>query len=178
MCSNNIFGHFLVVRWIFFIINLIVQETWPKLWAFAWTIANLIYFFNLNCQKKKKTDRLWHCTKLWAFAWTIATISTLLAMWAGTKPWFWPVVLVAYLASLVGSLAKHTEVFSLSNRYFLRNSQITCLCSWCDGLTERLEKELIDLLPEAISEGIKVTPPPYGTDSAWFGAKIVSNVRS
>ncbi|XP_064999150.1 actin-related protein 8-like isoform X2 [Musa acuminata AAA Group] len=43
------------------------------------------------------------------------------------------------------------------------------------GLPERLEKELHKLLPPLISEGIKVIPPPYGTDSAWFGAKIISN---
>ncbi|KAJ4773263.1 Actin family protein [Rhynchospora pubera] len=46
------------------------------------------------------------------------------------------------------------------------------------GLPERLEKELSKLLPESMSEGIKVSPPPYGTDSAWFGAKIVSNVST
>ncbi|MQL79853.1 hypothetical protein Taro_012287 [Colocasia esculenta] len=44
------------------------------------------------------------------------------------------------------------------------------------GLPERLEKELFSLLPSSISEGIKVIPPPYGVDSAWFGAKILSNV--
>ncbi|CAA6670780.1 unnamed protein product [Spirodela intermedia] len=46
------------------------------------------------------------------------------------------------------------------------------------GLPERLEKELIRLLPPSISEGIKVLPPPYGVDSAWYGAKIVSNVST
>ncbi|KAJ3678368.1 hypothetical protein LUZ60_002171 [Juncus effusus] len=46
------------------------------------------------------------------------------------------------------------------------------------GLAERLEKEVRNILPKAISEGIKVIPPPYGTDSAWFGAKIVSNVST
>lgn len=46
------------------------------------------------------------------------------------------------------------------------------------GLPERLEKELYKLLPPSISDGIKVIPPPYGTDSAWFGAKIVSNVST
>ncbi|THU62293.1 hypothetical protein C4D60_Mb01t03600 [Musa balbisiana] len=46
------------------------------------------------------------------------------------------------------------------------------------GLPERLEKELHKLLPPLISEGIKVIPPPYGTDSAWFGAKIISNVST
>ncbi|CAK9180723.1 unnamed protein product [Ilex paraguariensis] len=26
-----------------------------------------------------------------------------------------------------------------------------------------------------MSSGIRVIPPPYGTDSAWFGAKLISN---
>nr|CAB3486094.1 unnamed protein product [Digitaria exilis] len=42
------------------------------------------------------------------------------------------------------------------------------------GLPERLEKELRQLLPPYISEGIRVLPPSFGTDSAWFGAKMVS----
>ncbi|XP_072994258.1 actin-related protein 8 [Typha latifolia] len=46
------------------------------------------------------------------------------------------------------------------------------------GLPERLEKELQKLLPTYMSKGIKVLPPPYGADSAWFGAKIVSNVST
>nr|CAD1822948.1 unnamed protein product [Ananas comosus var. bracteatus] len=46
------------------------------------------------------------------------------------------------------------------------------------GLPERLEKELHKLLPPSMSEGVKVLPPPYGVDSAWFGAKIVSNVST
>ncbi|XP_008782953.1 actin-related protein 8 isoform X2 [Phoenix dactylifera] len=46
------------------------------------------------------------------------------------------------------------------------------------GLPERLEKELYKLLPPSMADGIKVIPPPYGTDSAWFGAKIVSNVST
>lgn len=45
-------------------------------------------------------------------------------------------------------------------------------------ITERLEKELRELLPAHISEGIRVIPPPFGTDSAWFGAKMISNVRT
>ena len=44
--------------------------------------------------------------------------------------------------------------------------------------TERLEKELRQLLPPYISEGIRVVPPPFGIDSAWFGAKMISNVRT
>jgi actin-related protein 8 len=46
------------------------------------------------------------------------------------------------------------------------------------GLPERLEKELHQLLPPYISEGIRVVPPPFGTDSAWFGAKMISNVST
>ncbi|KAK4398688.1 Actin-related protein 8 [Sesamum angolense] len=46
------------------------------------------------------------------------------------------------------------------------------------GLAARLEKELYGLLPLSISSGIRVFPPPYGTDSAWYGAKLVSNVIS
>lgn len=41
---------------------------------------------------------------------------------------------------------------------------------------ERLDKELRKLLPASMSSGIRVIPPPYGSDSAWFGAKLVSNV--
>lgn len=46
------------------------------------------------------------------------------------------------------------------------------------GLPERLVKELQKNLPTYMSEGIKVIPPPYGADSAWFGARIVSNVST
>ncbi|KAL5214193.1 hypothetical protein ABZP36_003345 [Zizania latifolia] len=46
------------------------------------------------------------------------------------------------------------------------------------GLSERLKKELCKLLPAHISEGIKVLPPPFDTDSAWFGAKMISNVST
>ncbi|XP_066344806.1 actin-related protein 8-like [Miscanthus floridulus] len=46
------------------------------------------------------------------------------------------------------------------------------------GLPERLEKELHQLLPPYISEGIRVLPPSFGTDSAWFAAKMISNVST
>ncbi|WOK95261.1 hypothetical protein Cni_G03968 [Canna indica] len=46
------------------------------------------------------------------------------------------------------------------------------------GLPERLEKELHRILPPSMSEGVKVIPPPYGVDSAWYGAKIISNVST
>ncbi|KAF3622402.1 Actin-related protein 8 [Capsicum annuum] len=46
------------------------------------------------------------------------------------------------------------------------------------GLAERLEKELYELLPSCMSNGIRVLPPPYGVDSAWFGAKLIGNLSS
>ena len=44
--------------------------------------------------------------------------------------------------------------------------------------TGRLEKELHGLLPSSVSNGITVIPPPFGADTAWFGAKLISNVSS
>ncbi|KAL8142132.1 hypothetical protein V2J09_015164 [Rumex salicifolius] len=46
------------------------------------------------------------------------------------------------------------------------------------GLAERLEKELKAILPGSMSNGIKVLPPPYGADSAWFGAKLIANLST
>ncbi|KAK4782488.1 hypothetical protein SAY86_016590 [Trapa natans] len=46
------------------------------------------------------------------------------------------------------------------------------------GLAERLEKELQELLPPSIANGVRVLPPPYGTNSAWFGAKLISNLST
>ncbi|XP_074591338.1 actin-related protein 8 isoform X2 [Curcuma longa] len=46
------------------------------------------------------------------------------------------------------------------------------------GLSERLEKELCKILPASMSKGIEVIPPPCGTDSAWYGAKIVSSMST
>ncbi|KAJ4976768.1 hypothetical protein NE237_001874 [Protea cynaroides] len=46
------------------------------------------------------------------------------------------------------------------------------------GLPERLELELCKTLPAPMCNGIRVIPPPYGTDSAWFGAKIISNMST
>ncbi|CAM8948666.1 unnamed protein product [Rhodiola kirilowii] len=45
------------------------------------------------------------------------------------------------------------------------------------GLAERLEKELHYLVP-SLSNGIRVLPPPYGVDSAWYGARLVSNIST
>ncbi|PKI35702.1 hypothetical protein CRG98_043860 [Punica granatum] len=56
---------------------------------------------------------------------------------------------------------------------------VLCGGSAClPGLAERLEKELHGLLPPSISKGIRVIPPPYGVDTAWFGAKQISNLST
>ncbi|WVZ23411.1 hypothetical protein V8G54_001955 [Vigna mungo] len=44
------------------------------------------------------------------------------------------------------------------------------------GLAERLEKELHSALPPYISNGIRVIPPPFGVDTAWFGGTIIGSV--
>ncbi|KAI3717946.1 hypothetical protein L1987_69892 [Smallanthus sonchifolius] len=46
------------------------------------------------------------------------------------------------------------------------------------GVAERLEKELHGLLSPSVADGIKVIPPPYGADSAWYGAKLISNLST
>lgn len=46
------------------------------------------------------------------------------------------------------------------------------------GLAERLEKELHDHLPSYICNGVRVIPPPCGVDSAWHGAKLISNLST
>ncbi|KAI3496759.1 hypothetical protein L1887_39134 [Cichorium endivia] len=46
------------------------------------------------------------------------------------------------------------------------------------GLAERLEKELHELLPPSISNGMRVIKAPYGADSAWYGAKLISNLST
>ncbi|CAN1253549.1 Actin-related protein 8 [Linum perenne] len=45
------------------------------------------------------------------------------------------------------------------------------------GLAERLDKEVRQLVHPSLCKGFKVVPPTYGVDTAWFGAKLVSNVR-
>ena len=45
-----------------------------------------------------------------------------------------------------------------------------------DLFPERLEKELHELLSPSQANGIKVIPPTHGADTAWFGAKFISNV--
>lgn len=46
------------------------------------------------------------------------------------------------------------------------------------GLAERLEKEVRALLPPSMSFGVRVLPPPCGVDSAWHGAKLISNLST
>ncbi|XP_031257545.1 actin-related protein 8 [Pistacia vera] len=46
------------------------------------------------------------------------------------------------------------------------------------GLAERLEKQLHELLPPSISNGIRVIPPPFGAETAWYGAKLISNLST
>ncbi|TQD80793.1 hypothetical protein C1H46_033628 [Malus baccata] len=46
------------------------------------------------------------------------------------------------------------------------------------GLAGRLEKELHGLLPPSVSNGITVVSPPYGADTAWFGAKMIGNLST
>ncbi|KAL2334180.1 hypothetical protein Fmac_015393 [Flemingia macrophylla] len=46
------------------------------------------------------------------------------------------------------------------------------------GLAERLEKELHSLLPPYMSNGIRVVPPPFGVDTAWFGGKIIGSLST
>ncbi|KAE8702752.1 Actin-related protein 8 [Hibiscus syriacus] len=45
------------------------------------------------------------------------------------------------------------------------------------GLAERLENELYEILSPSVANGIKVIPPPHGVDTAWFGAKFISNMQ-
>ncbi|KAL5548756.1 hypothetical protein UlMin_003987 [Ulmus minor] len=46
------------------------------------------------------------------------------------------------------------------------------------GLAGRLEKELHGLLDPSLANGITVIPPPHGADTAWFGAKLISNLST
>ncbi|PIA58257.1 hypothetical protein AQUCO_00500294v1 [Aquilegia coerulea] len=69
-------------------------------------------------------------------------------------------------------------------------SEVTCDDGWfktvvlaggtacLPGLPERLEKELRAYLPTSMSEGIRVIPPQYGAESAWFGGKMISNMST
>ncbi|XP_019057942.1 PREDICTED: actin-related protein 8 isoform X2 [Tarenaya hassleriana] len=46
------------------------------------------------------------------------------------------------------------------------------------GIAERLHKELHGLLPTSTVNGVRVIPPPYGVDTAWHGAKLISNLST
>lgn len=52
------------------------------------------------------------------------------------------------------------------------------VCACMPGLAGRLEKEVLGLLPPSMTSGIRVLPPPYGTDSAWFGALSIGNLST
>ncbi|PKI35700.1 hypothetical protein CRG98_043858 [Punica granatum] len=71
----------------------------------------------------------------------------------------------------------HCHASELTTDDYRYKTVVLCGGSAClPGLAERLEKELHGLLPPSISNGIRVIPPPYGVDTAWFGAKQNSNV--
>ncbi|XP_022154994.1 actin-related protein 8-like [Momordica charantia] len=69
-------------------------------------------------------------------------------------------------------------------------AELTCDDSWfktvvlsggsscLPGLAERLQKEVYGLLPSSMANGIRVIPPPYGADTAWFGARLISNLST
>ncbi|KAK9156461.1 hypothetical protein Sjap_003941 [Stephania japonica] len=71
-----------------------------------------------------------------------------------------------------------------------QDSEVSCDDSWfktvvlaggsacLPGLPERLEKELFALLSPSMSKGLRVIPPPYGAESAWFGGKVLSNTST
>ncbi|KAI3918657.1 hypothetical protein MKX01_041977 [Papaver californicum] len=46
------------------------------------------------------------------------------------------------------------------------------------GLPDRLAKELCGLISPSMFNDVEVLPPPHGANSAWFGAKLVSNVST
>lgn len=46
------------------------------------------------------------------------------------------------------------------------------------GLVERLKEELCKMLPHTLSQTVTVIPPQHGAESAWFGAKLLSNLSS
>ncbi|XAR67305.1 hypothetical protein NMG60_11002012 [Bertholletia excelsa] len=61
---------------------------------------------------------------------------------------------------------------------WFKNIVLTGGTACLPGLAERLEKEIRELLPPAMIYGIRVIPPPYGVNSAWFGAKLISNLST
>jgi len=70
----------------------------------------------------------------------------------------------------------HVNAYYNDDKYFLM-LELKFIALYAT-ISERMEKEMQNLLPSFISEGINVLPPPYGVDSAWFGVKIISNVST
>lgn len=56
------------------------------------------------------------------------------------------------------------------------NNVLWVFVLFCELYPERLEIELRDHLPSYIWNGVRVIPPPCGVDTAWHGAKLISNV--
>ncbi|KAL5729695.1 Actin-like protein arp8 [Ranunculus cassubicifolius] len=79
----------------------------------------------------------------------------------------------------VGLCMHHCEASDLtSDDGWFKTVVLTGGTACLPGLPERLEKELHLYLPTSISAGIRILPPEYGADSAWFGAKMLSNMSS
>ncbi|RYR27370.1 hypothetical protein HN51_060997 [Arachis hypogaea] len=71
----------------------------------------------------------------------------------------------------------HSAELTADTNWF--KTVVLCGGSAClPGLAERLEKELHALVDPNLSDRITVIPPPYGADSAWFGAKMIGNLST
>lgn len=71
-----------------------------------------------------------------------------------------------------------SEVGKVADEGWFRTVVLAGGSACLPGLAGRLEKELLQALPSTIAKGLKVLPPPYGSESAWFGAKIISNMST
>lgn len=71
-----------------------------------------------------------------------------------------------------------SEVGKVADEGWFKNVVLAGGSACLPGLAGRLEKELLQALPSTIAKGLKVLPPPYGSESAWFGAKIISNMST
>jgi actin-related protein 8 len=99
----------------------------------------------------------------------------------GDDSWFKTVVLTggsACLPGLSGSITISVFLLQMPSIYSeIREWRAYGFCFiLCDLYPERLERELQDHLPSSISNGIRVIPPPYGVDTSWHGAKLISNL--
>lgn len=71
-----------------------------------------------------------------------------------------------------------SEVGKTANEGWFKTVVLAGGSACLPGLAGRLEKELHQALPSTTAKGIKVLSPPYGSDSAWFGAKMISDVST